>query len=156
MGQPIAGSNPALSASPAGYAVPMPRQPRAVDLALRRMLDAEDRKDGTGAGADWNEWQRAATDYWLLLHPELAPHRRGDPARTPTVAELRERAGLVSRAMHGIPSNWRLQPRSAERSERLARVGWFHELGLGLYEPVFDAIARAPRDRAAVETLIRF
>jgi hypothetical protein len=124
--------------------------------AAQRMLDAEDRKGRTRDGDDWAAWQLAARDYWLLVHPELARHRRRDPTRTPTVPEFRELAEQLSRSMEGIPQDWRIQPASAERTERLARVGWFHELGSALYEPVFSSIERAPRDPAAVETLVRF
>jgi hypothetical protein len=120
------------------------------------MLEADDRKNASFSDDDWDAWQRAATDYWVLRHPELRPWRRGDPTRTPTIAALRERAEQLSRAMDGIPHDWRLQSPSAEKAERLARVGWFHELHAALYGPVFSAIERAPRERSAVETLIRF
>ena len=159
MGQPIAGSNPALSASAAtaGYACRVTPRPSPIDAAFRRMLDADDRKNADRTDNEaWDAWQRAATDYWVLRHPEIARYRRGDPTRTPTVAEFRDLAELVSRAMDGIPHDWRLQPASSEKAERLARVGWFHELGTALYGPVISALERAPHDPAAVETLVRF
>jgi hypothetical protein len=47
----------------------------AAERALRRLLEADDTKD-EGVGDDsWTAWQRAATDYWVLLHPDLATCR---------------------------------------------------------------------------------
>ncbi len=140
----------------AGYASSVSR-PNPVDVAFQRMLEADDRKNADPRNNEaWDAWQRAATDYWVLRHPDLARYRRSDPLRTPTVSELRDLAQLVSRAMDDIPHDWRLQPASAEKAERLARVGWFHELGAALYGPVVSALGRVPGDAAATETLVRF
>ena len=121
------------------------------------MLDADNKKNATHDNDDWHAWQRAATDYWVLLHPQLARLRRGDDSRTPSTAEMQERAESVRGAMHGVPTTWRLAPPSPERTEHLARVGWFHEQLAGLYGPIDDAIERLRRDDASsVETLIKF
>jgi hypothetical protein len=135
----------------------MSRTDSPAERALRRMLEADQVKDtGRGNGA-WEEWQRAAADYWVLLHPELARLRRGDPGRVPTVGEMRERAESVARAMEGVPETWRVAPSSAQRAEHLARVGWFHEQMAGLFGPVQDATDRVRRgDTSGVETLVRF
>jgi hypothetical protein len=128
-----------------------------VERALQRMLDADDAKNAGFDDDDWVAWQRAATDYWVLLHPNLAPFRRGDPARIPTISEIRDRAELVARAMDDIPDTWRLAPPSRQKAEHLARVGWSHELLAGLYGPVEHAIERLRRDDpSGVETLVRF
>ena len=134
----------------------MRRQSAAIEVPLQRMLDADDAKDRTNRYEDWTAWQRAATDYWVLRHPDLARYRRGEPTRSPSVAEMREKAELLSRAMDGVPDTWRLAPPSAEKAEHLARVGWFHELYAALYEPISSAIKRTADNRNAVETLVRF
>jgi hypothetical protein len=130
---------------------------RADDLATlrRRMLQANAEKERRHTR--WEAWQAAATDYWVALHPDLARFRRGDADREPTAQDLLARAEQVRAAMDGIPTDWRLRPPSDERTEHLARVGWFHELLVGLYEPVDAAIQRARRgDRSRLETLLRF
>jgi hypothetical protein len=120
------------------------------------MLRSESAKEGDDDS--WPAWQAAAaTDYWVLLHPELRPWRRGDPDTIPTIDDMRARAELIERSMDGIPSTWRLRPTDAARVEHLARVGWFHELMAGLYEPIFTAIrASSPEASPRLETLIRF
>lgn len=138
------------------YALSMRRQNTTLDTALRRMLDADDAKNATSSNDDWATWQQAAADYWVLRHPELARFRRGEATRTPSIAEMRGRAELLGRAMDGVPDTWRLAPPSVEKAEHLARVGWFHELYAGLYDPIYGAIERASGDRNAVETLVRF
>jgi hypothetical protein len=138
------------------YALSMRRQNAALDTALRRMLDADDAENTTHSNDDWAAWQQAAADYWVLRHPDLARLRRGEATRTPSIAEMRERAELLSRAMDGVPDTWRLAPPSVEKAEHLARVGWFHELIAGLYDPIHSAMGRAGGDRQAVETLVRF
>jgi hypothetical protein len=122
------------------------------------MLDAEHLHEAHRANDDlWAAWQRAATDYWVLLHPELARFRAGDPQRTPSITEMRERAELVTHAMDGIPETWRLAADSPTRNEQSARVGWWHELMAGLYGPVGNAMARLhDGDLSGVETLVRF
>jgi hypothetical protein len=132
-------------------------RPASLDRALRRMLEADDAKgDAEDAYEKWVAWQAAATDYWLMLHPELKRFRRGDGTTVPIVADMRARAKLISEAMTGIPDAWRLMPPSAAKAEHLARVGWWHELMAGLYDPVTGAIERIDVDRSAVETLVRF
>jgi hypothetical protein len=127
------------------------------ELALRRMLDADDAKNDAGNANDpWAVWQRAATDYWLLVHPELRRLRRRDGAVLPTVSEMRERADHINRAMDGIPDNWRLRPPSADKIEHLARVGWYHELMAGLYDPIASALPKVGDDPSAIEVLTRF
>jgi hypothetical protein len=125
--------------------------------ALEQMLLADDAKNQAQSNDAWSRWQEAATDYWVLLHPNLARFRRGDPRPPPSIDELRERAALVSTAMDGIPSSWRLAPPSVARAEHLARVGWFHELLAGLSGPVRYAIEAVRNgDPSGVETLVRF
>jgi hypothetical protein len=129
----------------------------AVDVALRRMLEADDAANHPQqTNEQWADWQRAAADYWLLLHPELKRFRRGNPTAIPTVANIRARADLINESTHGIPDTWRLMPPSAAKAEYLARVGWFHELMAGMYDPIHSAIARVADDRSAIETLVRF
>jgi hypothetical protein len=122
------------------------------------MLEAEHALEAKRSNDDlWAVWQRAATDYWVLLHPELARFRAGDPHSTPTIGEMRERAKLVAHAMDGIPETWRLAADSPIRNEQSARVGWLHELMGGLYGPITDAMARLhDGDLSGVETLVRF
>ncbi len=121
------------------------------------MLEADDAKNDAGnANEEWVAWQAAATAYWLLLHPALRRFRRDDGTTVPTVAGMRERADLINHAMDGIPETWRLMPPSAAKVEHLARVGWYHELMAGLYDPIASALQRVDLDRAAVETLVRF
>ena len=121
------------------------------------MLQADDAKNEAGnANERWMDWQAAATDYWLLLHPELRLFRRGDGSTIPTVEDLRARADLINRAMDGIPDTWRLLPPSEAKVEHLARVGWYHELMAGLYDPLTRAIERVDIDQDAVETIVRF
>jgi hypothetical protein len=48
------------------------------------------------ADDSWKDAQQAGTAYWLLMHRELARLRRGDPSRTPTVEEMRERASHLT------------------------------------------------------------
>ncbi len=125
--------------------------------ALDRMLAAERAMEQSPTRDGWDAWQRAAADYWVQLHPELARFRRGSVDATPTVEELRERAGLLATAMDGVPGDWRLRKPSPERVQHLARVGWFHELSIGLYEPVWGALERLRSgDASRIETLIRF
>lgn len=129
----------------------------ARELALRRMLESDDAKNAAdNENAPWAVWQRAATDYWLLVHPELRRLRRGNGATLPTAGEMRERADHINRAMDGIPDNWRLRPPSADKVEHLARVGWYHELMAGLYDPITSALLKVGEDRSAVEVLTRF
>lgn len=133
------------------------RTDRAIERALQRMLDADDAKNDSRSNDDWAVWQRAATEYWVALHPHLTRFRRGDPAETPTIAEMRERAEVVARGMDDIPDSWRLAPPSRQKAEHLARVGWFHEQLAGLYGPVEDAIKRLRQgDPSGIETLVRF
>jgi hypothetical protein len=120
------------------------------------MVDADAAKQLTADGAVWDAWQRAAVEYWLLQHPELGRFRRGDPLATPTVTEFHARADQVVNALGGVPPTWRLASPSPERAEHLARVGWFHELLAGLYEPIESSIQRAGTDPDARETLVRF
>jgi hypothetical protein len=122
------------------------------------MLEAEHALEANRSNDDlWVAWQRAATDYWVLLHPELASFRAGDPRRTPSIDEMRERAELVGHAMDGIPETWRLAADSPTRNEQSARVAWWHELMAGLFEPIYDAQSRLRgEDESGVETLIRF
>lgn len=129
-----------------------------VERALQRMIDAEVAlEQNRRSNGDWAAWQRAATDYWLLLHPDDARFRRGDPAATPTIDQMRGFAERISLATKGVPSTWRLDPRSPERDLYLARVGWWHELGAALYEPIRHSIQRVSRgDSPGVETLVRF
>jgi hypothetical protein len=89
-GQPVAGSNPALSATAA------------------RRAEA----------------------------PPSSRFRRGDPASTPTIGEIRERADLLAGAMTDVPTTWQLARPSLAKAEHLARVGWFHELYAALYGPI--------------------
>jgi hypothetical protein len=135
----------------------VPITPSEVDVAYQRMLDAEDVMNRRLDDDDWTTWQRAATDYWILCHPEIARWRRPPVGSMPTVAEMRERAELVARAMDDIPDDWRLRPPSRQRAEYLARVGWFHELMVGLYGPVYDAIGLLKAgDSDGIEMPVRF
>lgn len=121
------------------------------------MLDADDVKNDSARREDWDEWQRAATEYWLLLHPELSWFRRGNPGRTPSIEEFRERGEALWAARDSVPSGWRLAPPSLEKAEHLARIGWFHELLAAVYGPVDHAIERIRQgDDSGVETLVRF
>src|SRR3954471_20128502 len=124
----------------------MQRSPEAA-LALRRMLDADDAKKISQDHGEWTTCQHAATNYWLLVHPELGHLRRSDPLVDLTVERMHELAANLSHAKDGIPSNWRLQKPSEAKVEHLARVGWFHELLKGLYEPMWAALAAPPGDR---------
>jgi hypothetical protein len=133
------------------------RSDEAVERALRRMLDADDAKNASQGHREWEAWQRAAADYWVLLHPGLASLRRGDPGRTPPVDEMRERADAIVSSRDGIPMGWRQMPPTPEKVEYLARTGWWHELMAGLYEPVNHAIDRLRHgDVSGIETLVRF
>lgn len=124
----------------------MPGSVRALEVARARLTEAH------LGSASWGEWQRAATDYWLLLHPDLARYRRGDPNRTPTIEEFRELAERVMDSSHGKRGLG-----TSDYSEQEARVGWFHEVLAALYEPVRLAIERVREgDGAGVETLVRF
>lgn len=124
---------------------------------MQRMIEADNAENAGHSADDWAVWQRAATEYWVLLHPDLARYRRGDPQRVPTVSEMRDRAEMVARSMDDVPDTWRLAPPSRQRAEHLARVGWFHEQLAGLYGPVDHAIERLRRDdRSGIETLVRF
>jgi hypothetical protein len=120
------------------------------------MLDADDAKKISQDHGEWTTWQQAATDYWLLLHPELRHLRRTDQVVDLTVEHMKELAEHLSHAMDGIPSRWRLEKPSEIKIERLARVGWFHELLKGLYDPIRAAIEAAPRDPDGMELLVRF
>jgi hypothetical protein len=74
-----------------------------------------------------------------------------------TVAEMKQRAEVLSHAMDGVPRTWRLGQPSPERTRYLARVGWFHELYAGLYEPIANALVRLRNnDSSGLESLVRF
>lgn len=140
---------------PEHYSSGVGKSNATAERALQRMLAAED-ANGQGRGG-WDDWQRAAVDYWLLLHPNQARLRRGDPTRIPTVDDMKERAASLSGAMAGVPDTRRLSPPTRERAEHLARVAWFHELLAGLYGPIDDALDRLRRgDQSGVQTLVRF
>jgi hypothetical protein len=129
----------------------------AIDAAFEKMLAADDAKHASGSNEDWSTWQRAATRYWVLRHPDLARFRRGDPATAPTIGEIRERADLLAGARTNIPITWQLAPPSLAKAEHLARVGWFHELYAALYGPIEHAMRHVQSgDATAVETLVRF
>ena len=135
----------------------MPAELGAIKAARQRMLDADGRKNARGNAKEaWDKWQRAAVDYWELLHADLHRLRRGDQSRVLTVDEMRELGEGISDAMHGIPESWRLNAPSGAKIEHLARVGWWHQLMAALYEPIERAVHRAADDPAAVETLFRF
>lgn len=145
------------ASQPADQYFVVSRPESAIDRALHRMLEAEQVSNAGRSNEDWDVWQRAATDYWVLIHPGLARFRRGDPAQTPTVEEMRERAEIIARAMDKVPDTWRLAPPSRQRAEHLARVGWFHEQGSGLYGPIAHALERLRHDDpSGIETLVRF
>jgi hypothetical protein len=130
---------------------------RDVDEARERMLDAYVAKNAVGNAHDeWTVWQQAATDYWLLLHPEFQHLRRRDPPADLTIERMGELAEHIERAMDGIPSNWRLQKASEEKIEHVARVGWYHELLRGIYEPFWVALEHKPNNAAEIELMVRF
>lgn len=127
-----------------------------VARALQRMLDADDAKKVSQDHGQWTTWQCAATDYWLLLHPELRHLRRSDPPVELTIERMQELAEHLNHAMDGIPSNWRLQKPSEAKIEHLARVGWYHELLKALYEPMWVALEGPPGDPERLERLVQF
>jgi hypothetical protein len=90
----------------------------AADRALRRMLEAEEIKDEGHGNEAWGAWQRAATDYWVLLHPGLARYRRDDPSTIPTVEAMLERELPMSDAGCG-----RQNDRTEPPHRRLIEVG---------------------------------
>ncbi|HJP88077.1 MAG TPA: hypothetical protein VJ850_03465 [Candidatus Limnocylindrales bacterium] len=132
------------------------RRSRELADALQRMLDAADAKGAAGNADEWTMWQQAATDYWLLLHPELQHLRRAKPHVERTIERMTELAEHLSHAMDGIPDVWRFAKLSDEKIEHLARVGWFHELLKGLYEPFWAALEHKPNERDEIELMVRF
>jgi hypothetical protein len=133
------------------------RRKASAEAALRRMLEADDAKDDVGnANAEWEDWQRAATDYWVQGHPELQRFRRSRDKKIPTIERMRDLARRIEGSMDGIPASWRVRAPSAEKAEHLARVGWHHELMAALYEPLDDAMGKVSSSSSEVETLVRF
>jgi hypothetical protein len=129
-----------------------------MDEARRRFveIDAAHERDRQDDNL-WQAWQAAGADYWVLQHPGLARYRGLDPGRTLDVPEILELAGLINRAINGIPGTWRLSDWNSVRAERSARVAWWHELMGALYAPVDDALERLRQgDRSAMETLLNF
>jgi hypothetical protein len=125
-------------------------------LAKRRMIDAHETSNLTSTPAAWQAWQQAAVD-WLVLHPEMARLRRGDPATTPTAGEMNERAERIREAMSGIPADWRLAPATDAKARHMAQVGWTHELLAGMYEAISLAVSRLRRgDEGGLETAVQF
>ncbi len=128
------------------------------------MIAAEEALDRARQSADddreaWPAWQRAATEAWLVRHPEDRWVLRPAAGHRPTVDEIRRRAERMQSAMDGVSPVWRLEPSSPERTGALAQVGFAHEQHAGLYGPIYAAIhaVRGGRpDPEDLDLLVRF
>jgi hypothetical protein len=124
-----------------------------------RALEETRRSPSHDDRVTWPAWQEAATDAWLVRHPEDSWARRPPPGHRPTVEEIRNRAGRLAGAKDGLWPTWRLERDSPKRTVAQAQVGFLHEQLIGLYGPIHEALSAvsAGTDSAAdVETLTWF
>jgi hypothetical protein len=128
----------------------------AIERARDRMLAAYRRQSEP---ADWARWQEAATDYWLLLHPDLVAFRRGDPDRVLEREEIDRLASEIRTTSSAIRQRW--APGSLgwpwSDPDYIGLAGWHHEVLTTLYVPIWRAYDEVRTgDRKHLETLLRF